>query len=172
MKSGHSFLSGLHAFAILVITAWFAHAQSDPGSTEIGVLNVTVYYGTNGDPAAAGNRAEKISESTETKLNATEGLRFNHYRAMGSDSKPIFRSYENWSQPLKPSDEILIRFETRLQPTDQEMPLNLDLWLSRKKILKSDVTLKSGQPLYILGPEWRGGQLIIAVELAAKKTKD
>lgn len=171
MKSIHSCrrLSGLTAIACLVFSATGLFAQDDPGSRKIGALNVTVYYGTNGDPAAAGERTGKISESTQTSLSATEGLRFTHYRAMGSDSQAIFKSYENWAQPLKPSDEILIRFETRLEPSGNEMPLNLDLWLSRKKVLKSDVTLKSGQPLYILGPDWRGGRLIIAIELAPKK---
>lgn len=170
MKSIHSLLRCLSAIAVLVFPATTLCAQEDPGKREIGTLDVSVYYGTNGDPAAAGERSEKISESTKTSLSATEGLRFTHYRAMGSDSKAIFKSYENWSQPLKPSDEILIRFETRLEPSEQEMPLNLDLWLSRKKVLKSDVTLKTGQPLYILGPEWRGGRLIIAIELAPKKS--
>lgn len=170
MNSIHSLLRCLSAIAFLVFSAESLCAQEDPGKREIGSLNVTVYYGTNGDPAAAGERTGKISETTKTSLSANEGLRFTHYRAMGSDSKAIFKSYENWSQPLKPSDEILIRFETRLEPSENEMPLNLDLWLSRKKVLKSDVTLKNGQPLYILGPEWRGGRLIIAIELAPKKS--
>ncbi len=168
MTSAYSFLCRLFAIA-LVITPTRLHAQEDPGAAKIGTLDVTVYYATNADPSAAGERAGKISETTKTSLSATEGLRFNHYRAMGSDSKPILKSYENWAQPLKPSDEILIRFETRLEHTVNEMPINLDLWLSRKKVLKSDVTLKNGQPLYILGPEWRGGRLIIAVELAPEK---
>lgn len=169
MKSIHSLLRHLSAIVFLVGSSTILSAQDDPGSREIGTLDVTVYYGTNGDPAAAGERTEKISEATKTSLIASEGLKFTHYLAMGSDSKAIYKSYENWSQPLKPSDEILIRFETRLEPSKNEMPLNLDLWLSRKKVLKSDVTLKSGQPLYILGPEWRGGRLIIAIELAPKK---
>ncbi|MES2980985.1 MAG: hypothetical protein V4727_01630 [Verrucomicrobiota bacterium] len=168
MTSAYSFLCRLFAIAF-VITFTHLHAQEDPGAAKIGTLDVTVYYATNADPSAAGERAGNISEATKTSLSAIEGLRFTHYRAMGADSKPIFKSYENWVQPLKPSDEILIRFETRLEPSENEMPLNLDLWLSRKKVLKSDITLKSGQPLYVLGPEWRGGRLIIAVELAPKK---
>jgi hypothetical protein len=55
-----------------------------------------------------------------------------------------------------------------MEPTKDEVPLNLELWLSRKKILKSDISLRYGQPLYVLGPEWRSGRLIIAVELALK----
>jgi hypothetical protein len=168
MKFVCSFLCRFSVIALVVISSSLLFAQEDSGGAKIGTLNVTVYYATDGDPAAAGERAKPISETTKTSLSATEGLKFNHYRAMGADAKPIFKSYENWAQPLKPADEILIRFETRLEHTENEIPLNLDLWLTRKKVLKSDITLKRGQPLYILGPEWRGGRLIIAVELAPK----
>lgn len=168
MKFVCSFLCRFSVIALVVISSSLLFAQEDSGGAKIGTLNVTVYYATDGDPAAAGERAQPISETTKTSLSATEGLKFNHYRAMGADAKPIFKSYENWAQPLKPADEILIRFETRLEHTENEIPLNLDLWLTRKKVLKSDITLKRGQPLYILGPEWRGGRLIIAVELAPK----
>lgn len=170
MKSFSSLLRCIAATVCFACSPAILCAQNDPGSREIGTLDVTVYYGTNGDPAAAGERTGKISEATKASLSATEGLRFTHYRAMGAESKAIFKSYENWAQPLKPSDEILIRFETRLEPSVNEIPLNFDLWLARKKVLKSDLTLKTGQPLYILGPEWRGGRLIIAIELAPKKS--
>lgn len=171
MNSIFPLLCRLCVIAAIVLTSAQVHAQKqkDPGRTKIGTLNVTVYYGTNGDPAAAGEKPAQVSEAIKKSLSATKALRFTHYRAMGAESKTIFRSYENWAQPLKPSDEVLVRFETRLEPSPNEVPLNLELWLSRKKILKSDITLKSGQPLYILGPEWRGGRLIIAVELAPKK---
>jgi hypothetical protein len=158
----------LSVMALLVISAACVQAQDDPGRKKIGTLDVTVYYGTDGDPAAAGANREQVSETTKNKLQATAELRFNHYLTMGRESKTIFRSYENWAQPLNPSDEILIRFETRMEPTKHEVPLNIELWLSRKKILKSDLSLKHGQPLYVLGPEWRGGRLIIAIELASK----
>lgn len=168
MKFVCSFLCRFSVIALVAISSSLLTAQEDSGGAKIGTLNVTVYYATNGDPTSAGDRAQTISEATKTSLSATEGLKFTHYRAMGADAKPIFKSYENWAQPLKPADEILIRFETRLEHTENEIPLNLDLWLTRKKVLKSDITLKRGQPLYILGPEWRGGRLIIAVELAPK----
>ncbi|MFN4942265.1 MAG: hypothetical protein ACK40T_01580 [Akkermansiaceae bacterium] len=170
MISKRSFLCRLCLVVLLAISATITHAQTDPAGAEIGTINVTVYYATNGDPTAAGQRAEKVSEKTKTKLSAAKSLQFKHYRYLASESKAVFKSYENWSQPLKPSDEVLVRFETRLAPTKNEIPLSIDLWLSRKKVLKSDVTIKSGQPLYILGPEWRGGRLIIAVELISQKS--
>jgi hypothetical protein len=49
------------------------------------------------------------------------------------------------------------------------MHLDLELWLSRKKILKMDARLEGNRPLFVLGPEWRGGRLIIGVALAPQK---
>jgi len=170
MKSLRTLPSHLCALILLTLCVTLVHGQTDPGRKKIGSLAVSVYYATNGDPAAAGERFPDIIPKVRKQLAATKELKFSHYRALGSQSKTIFKSYENWAQPLKPSDEILIRFETRLEPTKDTIPLNLELWLSRKKILKTDVSLKSGQPLHILGPEWRGGRLIIAVELAPKKS--
>lgn len=143
-----------------------ASAQEDPGRAKIGEIEVTVYFATNGDPAAAGKRAQEIPMETRSRIQSENRLRFSHYRVLGADTQPIFRSYENWAQPLKPSDEILVRFETRSIPSEESRSLGLELWLAKKKILKTDVLLRKGHPLYVLGPEWRGGRLIIAVALA------
>ena len=159
-------------FLSLLITSVISHqadnaiAQEDPGRAEVGALEVTVYYATDADPSAAGERAQKISKETEERLMKAEYLKFAHYRVLGAETQDIFRTYENWAQPLKPSDEILVRFEPSSKPTADEVSLDLELWLSRKKILKTDAILKIGRPLYVLGPEWRGGHLIIAVALA------
>jgi hypothetical protein len=142
-------------------------AAEDAGRSKVGNLEVTVFFATNGDPAAAGERAREIAEETLRRLRKEEKLKFTHYRALGADTQPIFRSYENWAQPLKPSDEILVRFEARTQPSKESVTLDLELWLSRKKILKTDASLQPGRPLFVLGPEWRGGRLIIAVALAS-----
>lgn len=157
--------SFLAACAVLLASA--ASAVEDTGRTKMGNLAVTVYFATNGDPAAAGNRAEEISKDIRERLQGEESLKFSHYRALGADTQPIFRSYENWAQPLKPSDEILVRFETRTQPAKDSVTLDLELWLARKKILKTDAILQPARPLYVLGPEWRGGRLIISVALAS-----
>ena len=143
-----------------------APAQDDPGKAKLGQVCVTVYYATNGDPAAAGANAALVSPRTESLLHNQPRLDFKNYRALGQDTQALLRSYESWAQPLKPSDEILIKFEARSLPTAKMMQLDLELWLSRKKILKTDARLEGNRPLFILGPEWRGGRLIIAVALA------
>ena len=151
---------------VFTLFAESGHSQTDPGKTTIGRVDFTVYYATDGDPKIAGEKSSAVAKETETRLRGEERLRFKNYRVLGHETQPLFRSYENWAQPLRPSDEVLMRFEARSAPTREGSKVDLELWLSRKKILKTDVRLEGRRPLFILGPEWRGGRLIIGVALA------
>lgn len=166
MNRRHWILSGI-ALALAALTD-AAPAQDDPGKANMGQVSVTVYYATNADPKAAGAKAATVSQETQKRLRAEQHLSFKSYRLLGEDVQPLLRSYESWAQPLKPSDEVLVKFEARSRATEEMMILDVELWLSRKKILKTDARLEDKRPLYILGPEWRGGRLIIAVALAPK----
>ncbi len=146
-----------------------AVAQDDPGKAAVGRVKVAVFYATNGDPAVAGTRFQPISKEIEQRLRKVDRLGFKSYRLLGEDQQPLLRSYENWAQPLKPSDEVLVRFEARSRPAPGSMRLDLEIWLSRKKILKTDALLEGDRPLFVLGPEWRGGRLIISVALASEE---
>ncbi|MES2475136.1 MAG: hypothetical protein V4640_05105 [Verrucomicrobiota bacterium] len=152
-----------------IVAAQNASAQTDPGKAVIGRVGFTVYYATNGDPATAGTRSTPVGDAIEARLRSEDRLSFKHYRILGHEVQPLLRSYESWAQPLRPSDEVLVRFEARSKPTKEATKLDLELWLSRKKILKTDVLLTGDLPLFILGPEWRGGRLIIGAALAPKK---
>jgi len=154
------------ALIALLACAVPTHAQVDPGKDTLTQIAVTVYHATNGDPAVAGEMARPVDAETERRLRAGHQLAFQHYRALGRDVQPLYRSYENWAQPLKPSDEVLVRFEARSRPENDRIRLGIELWLSRKQILKTDVGLEGERPLFVLGPEWRGGRLIIAIAMA------
>lgn len=142
------------------------HAIEDPGRTRIAELRITVSHATNGDPNAAGPHALPVPHMTSSRFSNEECLRFKHNRQIGRDVSPLLRSYESWSQPLKPSEEVMLRVEAQGQPTKKSAQLDLELWLSQKKILKMDAKLEDTKPLYVLGPEWRDGRLIIAISLA------
>lgn len=146
-------------------------AEGDPGKEVIGMVTLAVYYGTDGDPSAAGERTSEVPQEVVKRLSREERLRFAKYRLLGRDVKPLYRSYENWAQPLPPSDEILLRFEAQSKLSKEVMRLDLELWLSRKKILKTDAPLSPDKPLLVLGPEWRGGRLILSIELAPGRPK-
>ena len=149
-----------------IVLSGMAFSQEDPGKTKIGRVSVTVYHATNGDPKAAGGKATDVSKEVADRLRREKRLRFKSYRLLGHDTQPLLRSYESWAQPLKPSDEVMVRFEAQGQPTKKTAILDLELWLGRKKTVKTDARLEGNRPLFVLGPEWRGGRLIIAVALA------
>jgi hypothetical protein len=142
-----------------------AVAQEDPGKEKLARVCVTVYHATDGDAPVAG-KIRPVSKETADHLRREERLRFKHYCLLGQDTQPVLRSYESWAQPLKPSDEVLVRFEAQGVPTKKLLALDLELWLGRKKIVKTDARLEGNRPLFVLGPAWRGGRLIIAVALA------
>jgi len=146
-----------------------ATVQLDPGKEVLGSVKVTVYQGTNGDPAAAGPRGKEVSAETAQRLSREQKLKFAKYVELAKDNRALYRSYDNWSQPFEPSDEIMLRFEAQSTLHDGTMRLDLELWLSRKKILKTDAALTHGKPLLVLGPEWKGGRLILEVELSPEK---
>jgi hypothetical protein len=139
----------------------------DPGKAPIGRVQVSVLLGTDGDPAVAGKRSQEVNADTVSRLQKDPRLKFGHYRLLGSDCCEVYRSYENWAQPLAPSNEVLVRFEAQARPREGFQRLDLELWLSRKKILKTVAVVGSERPLFVLGPEWRGGRMIIMVALAS-----
>jgi hypothetical protein len=151
--------------------AAMASATEDPGRTEVAMLKVAVYFASDADPAKIVPKALPVSEETAKRIASDERLVFKHYRLLGEDTQPLLRSYESWGEPLKPSDEVLVRLEAQGPPTADNVVLDVELWLARKKILKADARLERDKPLFMLGPEWRGGHLIIAVSLAPPDKK-
>jgi hypothetical protein len=155
--------------AAVLMAAGAATAVEDPGKARIATVQVTVYHATDADPAASGPKALAVDEATALRFRREERLRFRHYWLLGQDTQPLLRSYESWAEPLKPSDEVMVRFEAQGRPTRQTAVLDLELWLARKKTVKTDARIEGDKPLLMLGPEWRGGRLIIAVALAPAK---
>lgn len=166
MMTRRGWLAGCFALVFGLTAGTRVHAQEDPGREVIAMVTLTVLYGTDGDPALAGKRVTRLTDTVIKRLKSEKQLQFKSYRKLGADTQPLFRSYENWAQPLPPSDEILLRFEAQGRPLKDRLLIDLELWLSRKKIIKTDALLGDNKPLYVLGPAWRGGRLILAVELA------
>jgi len=138
----------------------------DRGKDVIGTVSVMVYHSTDGDPGAVGKHSQEVGKDLAERLRRDPHLKFKHYRMLGGDKKPLFRSYENWAQPFGGSDQLMVRFESQSKMTKEGTRLDLELWLARKKILKTDVAITPSRPVYVLGPVWRGGRLIISVGLA------
>jgi hypothetical protein len=155
----------LRLFCALTILCASVCSAADLGKEVIGRMQVQVYFATNGDPDIAGKGLKNPKPEVEKKLKGLRKTSYKHYRVLGMDRQPVFRSYENWLTPLKPSEELLLSFEPRGNAQAGKMMLDLELWQSRKKIMKAGPTLEKGKPLYIFGPKWRGGRLLLAIEL-------
>jgi len=144
-----------------------AHAE-DSGKQAIGKIKATLYIGSDSAPQTLGDNTKKwapVPATTTKRFQHIASMRFKHYQKLGEDTQSVFRSYENWLAPLKPSEEILLSFESRGIDPRGGLLLDLEFWQHRRKVMKSAPRLKKGTPLLILGPKWRGGTLIIAVEL-------
>lgn len=159
-----AFLKILASLSLVIVFAIPSAANSED-KYQIGLFEVAVFYATNGDPALAGENHQDLSDDLKKRVKLQNKLAFASYRLLGTDKQPIYRSYENWTEPLKPSDEILVRFEVSHPRVKNAITLDWELWLARKKILKTDTHFVLDQPLFILGPTWRKGQLIIMMKL-------
>jgi hypothetical protein len=159
----------MKSLALLAFAAWWmpvaAQTVEDPGRATIANLRVCVIYATNGSPKAAQVKGTAVSQELKDRLRKEHHLDFVNYRLLGTDYKPLMRSYESWAEPLKPSDEILIRFAALGKPTKTSAILDLEMWMGKRKIIKTDARLEEAKPLIMLGPEWRGGRLVILVRL-------
>lgn len=143
-------------FFALVLTA------ADPGKEEVGVLRTLLVYGANESQADAPAAKEMHAKA----LAKIDGLKFTNYYQLGEDQKSVWRGYTNWASPMKGSEEILLSFEPSGEAESTQLRLDLELWQSKQKVMKTTQTLKKGRWLYIGGPKWRNGRLIIAIELA------
>lgn len=138
--------------------------RADWGRDVIGQVTVTLVHASNEEVASV-QSYPALRKGVSGRLQKDPHLRFRHYRQLGVDQKPLYRSFENWAQPMKGSDDLLVRFEAQARPSRELTRLDLELWMSRKKILKTGAALTEKSPLYVLGPEWRQGRVILIVSL-------
>ena len=142
----------------------FASAK-DPGKESVARLKTVRLFGTNDDLAKVVPEAKVAEKAHSTRMQLLKDLNFSSYGLMGIDTKPIWRSYTNWASPMKGSDEILLSFEPNSAAEADGVKLDLELWQGKRKVMKTTQPLKNGKWLYIAGPEWRDGRLIIGIEL-------
>jgi len=153
----------------LIVSSQSLNAQ-DQGKDKIGSVKVALYVGTNDAKMDAGKNAKKVEGSQLKSLSNSSVSKYSHYYLLGSDTPSLLRSYQNWATPLKPSKALMISFEPVGKAQDNTIKLDLNLWQNNKKVMKCVTTAFSPKkPLYIKGPKWREGTLIIAVELTDLK---
>lgn len=143
----------------------------DPGKEPVARLHTVLLFGTNHDLAKVVPEAQVAEKDHAVRMQLLKDLNFNSYGIIGSDTEPVLRSYTNWASPMKGSDEILLSFEPNSAARDDSLKLDLELWQEKRKVMKTTQPLKNGKWLYIAGPQWRGGRLIVGIELLPLEQK-
>lgn len=139
--------------------------RAERGRDIIGTVTVTLIHACDQEKVEGLSKFKTLDDATQQRLMKDPRLKFGHYRVLGVDRKPLFRSYENWAQPMASTDDILVRFEAQARPSKELTRLDLELWVSHKKILKTGAALTENSPMYVLGPEWRQGRMILIISL-------
>lgn len=108
-----------------------------------------------------------VEEATEGPAKAiTERLRKAfaeaHFQLLGEHAQAIFSEYESW---VVPSKDLFLKIDSKGPVEEGEgMNLHLQLWREKNVLLKTDVVLRKS-PIFIRGPKWGDGYLIMVIEL-------
>ena len=137
----------------------------DPGKESVARLRTVLLFGTHDDLAKVVPEAKPADKAHSVRMQLLKELNYGSYGLLGSDIKPVWRSYTNWASPMKGSDEILLSFEPNSVAENDGVKLDLELWQGKRKVMKTTQPLQNGKWLYIAGPKWRGGRLIVGIEL-------
>lgn len=151
--------------SLMVSSSLAEQSDSDKGKEIVGKIKASLYLGSDAAPEKWAEKYALVEKEVTERLRGIQQMKFQHYRKLGTDIQPVFRSYENWLAPLKPSEEILLSFESRGRSGDGGLRLDLEFWQHRRKIMQMNPVLHTDKSLLILGPRWRGCSLIIAIEL-------
>ncbi len=116
------------------------------------------------------NEASKGTESPDPALASrlTEAFGLQHFYLLGEHTQQIFSEYESW---VVPSKDVFLKIDSKGPTTKGDgVNLHLQLWQGKSVLIKTDVVLRE-QPLFIQGPKWGDGHLIMVVELKPEKKK-
>jgi hypothetical protein len=140
--------------------------RAERGRDIIGEVTVTLIHACDQEKVEGLAKFKFLDDATKQRLIKDPRLKFAHYRVLGEDRKPLYRSYENWAKPMANTDDIMVRFEAQARPSKELTRLDMELWVSHKKILKTGAALTQDSPMYVLGPEWRQGRMIVIISLS------
>ncbi len=145
---------------------------ADPGKEEIGEIKTELIFGTDAAVGAMGKGVPQLSEKEQSRLAASKNIpSYKRFVRLGSDVRPILKGYKQWAAPISNSQAIMLTFQPQglIGKGKEGMRMDLELWQNKKMVLRTDPILNKNRRVYILGPKWRGGNLIITVELVSLK---
>ena len=143
----------------LAVGASAQDSTANPDAKQDGKIWGALYFATD-------NEIKETKESTPEAKAVVERLskafEEKNYQLLGEHTQAIFSEYESW---VVPSKDIFLKIDSK-GPAKEGMGINLhlQLWRDKNVLLKTDVILRD-TPIFIRGPKWGDGYLIMAIEL-------
>ena len=135
--------------------------SADPGKEVTANLSGTLIYGA--DIVEDGKKP--LSGALREVIKKDSDLSHQHYYELGKDHTSVYKAYESWLRPLKPSEKFMVKCEPKAK-TSKGQKLVMSFWLDKEIVFSTDVIdLAYDVPVLISGPKWREGKVIIAVQL-------
>jgi hypothetical protein len=88
---------------------------------------------------------------------------YNQYELIGESSARMDDPNERW---LVPSKDFSLSVQNHNEPGGRHAPTKIALFQGKHRLAEFDANLSSERPLFIRGPFYAGGQLVIVVHMA------
>lgn len=154
--------------ALLATLHFSAAAEASPTAATQGEVDGFLFFATDETVPSASDEAKEEEKNLDASVLADlrkrlgSAFKLKNYQLLGKHTQKIFKDYESW---VVPSKELCLKVDSRGPAKNGGINLHLQLWQDKKVLVKSDTTLKTGQPIFIGGPAWRKGKLIFVVVL-------
>jgi len=159
---------------VTILTALFAIGAAPPGSeetrndvlaaaTEAQVEGMLFFASNDGKaPAAEQPVTAEPALLKDTAERLAKAFHFRHFHLIGRHTQKVFKEYESW---VVPSQDLCLKMDSRGPAEGGGVNVHLQLWQDKKVLVKSDTVIRKDRPVFLGGPNWRGGRLIFVMVL-------
>lgn len=134
---------------------------ADPGKDIVGKLKFTLIYATNGHGQEGATMLQGATR--EYVINETK-LDYEKYYVLGDNEAAVYRSYEEWLQPIKGSQAVMLSYEPK-SVTEKGIKFDLNFWQGKKKTFSTVNDAAYGEKIIIIGSPWKEGKLLYILDL-------
>lgn len=152
---------------VFLLGAEISPAQ-DPGLDKIGKVRTELIFATNQGVADLGAGVKPLSKAEQKRLRASKIGAYSNFVKLGSVEQDVLAGYKSWAAPIANNEAILVTFQPQAR-INKKLRLDIELWQKKKMVLRWDPFFEVGKKIYLKGPKWRDGNLIITVELVSLK---
>ncbi len=159
----------LRTFLVLSLALLEVAGAQDPGKEVIGQVRTEVLFGTSGPVTSLGDGVIVVSAAEKTRLQKVSKLEpYRNFVKLGSVEQHILKGYKSWAQPIRNSQALMLTFQPQASIKEsRKLRLDVEYWQKSKMALRWDRVFEVGKRVYLVGPKWRDGNLIITVELVS-----